>query len=271
MSASLADAGLLVRSTPACRRSRVIAEHGRQAIVDAAERRRPAGDRALAPLAQEGLGPTRSEIARAAAAPIVFVRRGTRPGALAPSDEFTRFTWSSRYGPPGRSLGGPKARCDSPGGQRPRTTSRSQSSATASARCSSTRRPSTSASSRSRSGSSGRPRIPSAPISSSPGTSARRSCARSPSRTSCRRTGRRSPSSTPGRARIPRRSCARSGASSTRACPRSSPRHGRRSRARLRPPVIGGRGSAGSSASRARRPTSRSTTRTPSCSVAPST
>ena len=33
---------------------------------------------------QEGLGPTRSEIARAAPAPVVFVRRGTRPGALAP-------------------------------------------------------------------------------------------------------------------------------------------------------------------------------------------
>ena len=44
---------------------------------------------------QEGLGPTRSEIARAAPAPVLFVRRGTRPGALAPRDDVTKFTWSS--------------------------------------------------------------------------------------------------------------------------------------------------------------------------------
>jgi hypothetical protein len=44
---------------------------------------------------QEGLGPTRSEIARSAPAPIVFVRRGTRPGALAPRTDVTRFSWSS--------------------------------------------------------------------------------------------------------------------------------------------------------------------------------
>ena len=34
---------------------------------------------------QEGLGPTRSEIAKAAPAPMLFVRRGLRPGALAPA------------------------------------------------------------------------------------------------------------------------------------------------------------------------------------------
>jgi hypothetical protein len=44
---------------------------------------------------QEGLGPTRAEIARSAPAPIVFVRRGTRPGALAPRTDVTRFAWSS--------------------------------------------------------------------------------------------------------------------------------------------------------------------------------
>jgi hypothetical protein len=44
---------------------------------------------------QEGLGPMRSEIARAAPAPILFVRRGSRPGALAPRTDVTRFTWSS--------------------------------------------------------------------------------------------------------------------------------------------------------------------------------
>ena len=44
---------------------------------------------------KEGLGPLRSELARRAPAPILFVRRGTRPGALAPRDaDFTRFAWS---------------------------------------------------------------------------------------------------------------------------------------------------------------------------------
>jgi hypothetical protein len=43
----------------------------------------------------EGLGPVRSELARAATAPTLFVRRGLRPGALAPrGEDLTRFTWS---------------------------------------------------------------------------------------------------------------------------------------------------------------------------------
>ena len=44
---------------------------------------------------EEGLGPTRSAIAKAAPAPVLFVRRGTRPGALAPREDVTRFSWSS--------------------------------------------------------------------------------------------------------------------------------------------------------------------------------
>jgi Kef-type K+ transport system membrane component KefB len=44
---------------------------------------------------EEGLGTTRADIARGAAAPVLFVRRGMRPGALAPRSDVTRFTWSS--------------------------------------------------------------------------------------------------------------------------------------------------------------------------------
>jgi Kef-type K+ transport system membrane component KefB len=44
---------------------------------------------------KEGLGPVRSGIAKAALSPILFTRRGTRPGALAPrGSDFTRFSWS---------------------------------------------------------------------------------------------------------------------------------------------------------------------------------
>jgi Kef-type K+ transport system membrane component KefB len=44
---------------------------------------------------EEGLGPVRAEIARAAPAPTLFVRRGARQGALAPREDLTHFTWSS--------------------------------------------------------------------------------------------------------------------------------------------------------------------------------
>jgi nucleotide-binding universal stress UspA family protein len=44
---------------------------------------------------EEGLGPVRSQIARTAPVSTLFVRRGSRQGALAPRDSLTRFTWSS--------------------------------------------------------------------------------------------------------------------------------------------------------------------------------
>ena len=44
---------------------------------------------------EEGLGALRSEIAKAGIAPTLFIRRGERPGALAPRDDLTRFRWSS--------------------------------------------------------------------------------------------------------------------------------------------------------------------------------
>jgi hypothetical protein len=47
----------------------------------------------------EGLGDVRSAIAAKASAPILFVRRGTRPGALTPrSADVTRFSWSRAAG-----------------------------------------------------------------------------------------------------------------------------------------------------------------------------
>lgn len=43
---------------------------------------------------EEGLGPARLALARRAGRPTVFVRRGPRPGGLAPPAALTRFTWS---------------------------------------------------------------------------------------------------------------------------------------------------------------------------------
>jgi len=91
----LGDAGLLVQQYAGTSTEPVVAEPGREGVLAAAE---SAGLLVIGlseRWRQEGLGPTRAEIARAAPAPTVFVRRGRRPGALAPRADVTRFTWSS--------------------------------------------------------------------------------------------------------------------------------------------------------------------------------
>jgi hypothetical protein len=45
---------------------------------------------------REGLGAARVRLARDAPAPVLLVRRGLRPGGLAPPATLTRFTWSIR-------------------------------------------------------------------------------------------------------------------------------------------------------------------------------
>jgi hypothetical protein len=91
----LGDASLLVQQYAGIAAEPVVAEGGRAGVVEAAS-----GSGLLVVglserWRQEGLGPTRSEIARVAPAPTLFVRRGLRPGALAPRGDVTRFTWSS--------------------------------------------------------------------------------------------------------------------------------------------------------------------------------
>jgi Kef-type K+ transport system membrane component KefB len=97
----LANASLVVQRFAGVHAEPVLVETGRGGILDAA---RDAGllvvglsDR----WRQEGLGPVRSEIARSAQAATVFVRRGKRPGALAPGSE-TRFAWSRMVTTPAR-------------------------------------------------------------------------------------------------------------------------------------------------------------------------
>ncbi len=43
---------------------------------------------------REGLGRSRTALAARASAPTVLVRRGVRPGGLAPRESDTRFTWT---------------------------------------------------------------------------------------------------------------------------------------------------------------------------------
>jgi Kef-type K+ transport system membrane component KefB len=91
----LGDAGLLVQQYAGIGAQPVVAEPGRDAVVGAAT---GAGLLVIGLSERwraEGVGPTRSEIARAAPAPVLFVRRGLRPGALAPREDVTRFGWSA--------------------------------------------------------------------------------------------------------------------------------------------------------------------------------
>ncbi|HEX5898648.1 MAG TPA: universal stress protein, partial [Solirubrobacteraceae bacterium] len=90
----LATASLLVQRFVGVAAEPLLAESGREGLVQAA-----AGAGLLViglsdRWREEGLGPVRHEIAGAAPAPILFVRRGLRPGALAPRTDVTQFTWS---------------------------------------------------------------------------------------------------------------------------------------------------------------------------------
>jgi DNA-binding SARP family transcriptional activator len=90
----LADASLIVQRTAGVVAEPLLASPGREGVVNLA---RGAG-LLIVGLSerwrQEGLGRVRDELADARPAPMVFVRRGPRPGGLAPADTRTRFSWS---------------------------------------------------------------------------------------------------------------------------------------------------------------------------------
>jgi DNA-binding SARP family transcriptional activator len=98
----LADASLIVQrvadvvaepllATPGREGVQTLAEGAGLLVVGLSERWR-----------REGLGGTRSAIAESPPAPTVFVRRGLRPGGLAPAETRTRFTWSLTSAAPRR-------------------------------------------------------------------------------------------------------------------------------------------------------------------------
>ncbi len=91
----LADASLLVQQFAGVAAEPQITAGGRDGVLAAAAEAGLLISGLSERWRQEGLGETRSAIARAAPAPILFVRRGIRPGALAPRDDVTRFSWSS--------------------------------------------------------------------------------------------------------------------------------------------------------------------------------
>jgi K+:H+ antiporter len=97
----LADAGLLVQQATGIATEPLVVAGGRDGIIAAAA---GAGLLVLGlsdRWRREGLGPTRSAIAGAAPAPVLFVKRGTRPGLFAPKENVTQFRWSMAGGPSG--------------------------------------------------------------------------------------------------------------------------------------------------------------------------
>ncbi len=94
----LDDAGMLVHGFAGVAIDTIVVERGRDSIIAAARGARLLVVGLSERWRDEGLGETRSQLARSSAAPVLFVRRGRRIGALAPREEFTRFGWSSGVG-----------------------------------------------------------------------------------------------------------------------------------------------------------------------------
>jgi hypothetical protein len=90
----LADASLIVQRTAGIVAEPVLAASGRSGVAEVAQ----GADALIVGLSErwreEGLGRARRELADRPPAPTVFVRRGARPGGLAPAETRTRFSWS---------------------------------------------------------------------------------------------------------------------------------------------------------------------------------
>ena len=90
----LADASLIVQRTAGVPAEPLLAHPGRESVSALAD----GAGLLVVGLSErwrtEGLGRIRSELAASPPAPTVFVRRGVRPGGLAPIESRTRFTWS---------------------------------------------------------------------------------------------------------------------------------------------------------------------------------
>jgi DNA-binding SARP family transcriptional activator len=90
----LADASLIVQRITGVAAEPLLANPGRKAVMALAD----GAGLLVAGLSerwrQEGLGRVRSVLAESPPAPTVLVRRGPRPGGLAPPETLTRFGWS---------------------------------------------------------------------------------------------------------------------------------------------------------------------------------
>jgi len=90
----LANASLALQRGAGVRAETILAGPGADGVLEAA-----AGAAAVVTglserWQREGIGAARTRILAEAPCPVLLVRRGVRPGTLAPPDALTRFTWS---------------------------------------------------------------------------------------------------------------------------------------------------------------------------------
>src|SRR5262245_48847585 len=90
----LADASLLVQQFAGVVAEPLLTAPGPEELLKAAEGAGVLVVGLSERWSAEGLGEVRTRLAAESSAPIVFVRRGVRPGGLAPTETRTRFTWS---------------------------------------------------------------------------------------------------------------------------------------------------------------------------------
>jgi DNA-binding SARP family transcriptional activator len=90
----LADASLLVQKTAGVVAEPLLSRPGVDELVAAAARAGLLVVGLSERWREEGLGPFRLALAERTPAPALFVRRGPRPGGLAPAESRTRYTWS---------------------------------------------------------------------------------------------------------------------------------------------------------------------------------
>ncbi len=90
----LARASLLVQQLVGIVTEPVLVPAGKDGVLEAASDARLLVIGLSDRWRTEGIGPARAAVAASARVPTLFVRRGLRPGGIAPSETLTRFTWT---------------------------------------------------------------------------------------------------------------------------------------------------------------------------------
>ena len=90
----LARASLLVQQVVGIVTEPVLVRAGEHGVLEAAQDARLLVVGLSDRWRTEGLGPVRLAVAVGAGVPTLFVRRGLRPGGVAPNETLTRFTWT---------------------------------------------------------------------------------------------------------------------------------------------------------------------------------
>jgi hypothetical protein len=93
----LARASLLVQQVVGIGTEPVLVPPGEEGVIEAARDARLLVIGLSERWRAEGIGETRLSVAAKTGVPTLFVRHGTDPGGVAPSETMTRFTWTAAH------------------------------------------------------------------------------------------------------------------------------------------------------------------------------